>query len=120
EAPSYTASARFLTQGGRTTPNVGLANQLGVNIAAGAVDASQTPDFYVELLTSRPVLERTARANYAAPAASDSQTLAKVFGSEALAIAALRRNIVPTFGLKTGIVSFSVTAPSPDLAQQVA
>jgi uncharacterized protein involved in exopolysaccharide biosynthesis len=119
---TYTATARFMTPSGRTSTASALGSQLGLNLG-GVTDAAQNPDFYVELLTSRSVLEQTARAKYpiADSTGQTEKTLEQAYGGMDAAVAFLKSSIgTPTIAPRTGIITVSATAPSPILAQRIA
>ncbi|AHG91029.1 lipopolysaccharide biosynthesis protein [Gemmatirosa kalamazoonensis] len=122
----YTASASFTP---RTTDVMkgalsGLAAQLGVT-ATG--DPSQSPDFYADLLTSRPILAAVAESTYTLPPgdplgrAGTGVALLEAEGqTPALrlddAVKRLAKRVTVTKNAKTGVVTFSVTTRSPALS----
>jgi uncharacterized protein involved in exopolysaccharide biosynthesis len=123
---SYTASARFMPQT-RSSPQSmsGLAAQLGMTLPSS--DASQSPDFYVELARSREILERVASAPLV-PGAAPGRAITIVdayggTGSErkrtAEAVKWLSKRINASSAPKTSLVSLSVRMPSAAIALAV-
>jgi uncharacterized protein involved in exopolysaccharide biosynthesis len=119
---SFTTRATFMTQGAtRPAASNLLAAQFGINFGSGG-DPTLGPDFYADLLSSRPVLERTVRATYSVPAvdSATSRTLVQIYGGVEDAIQAVRGGISTSVSPRTGVVSLSVRSRSPALAQQIA
>jgi uncharacterized protein involved in exopolysaccharide biosynthesis len=105
----------------------GLAAQLGVSVDA---DPAQSPDFYSDLVTSRPIMSGVAQQRYDLPAGGP---LPSGTGIELLratgptpgrrlddAIRRLRNRVVVTKNTKTGLVRVAVTTRSPVLSAQMA
>lgn len=121
---SYTATASFMPQGGSSNSAAiaGLAAQLGVGVSS---DATQSPQFYVELLGSRAILEPVADAPY--HTAGKMVSLADVLHVPAGAPAQRRANVVQALrarltadqSLKTNVIKVSGTAGDPEIALQL-
>src|SRR5947208_747397 len=83
-ARTFTSKATFMTQGATrpTTTNV-LAAQFGINLGNSG-DATLSPDFYADLLVSRPILERIVRTTYSIPSGDSvvARTLVQLHGGE--------------------------------------
>jgi uncharacterized protein involved in exopolysaccharide biosynthesis len=105
-----------------------LAAQLGISADVG--EAGQSPQFYVELLSSREILRPVAESRFSVFKDGRPLTIDLVewYGlsdqprPKALeaAIRELRKRITSTPSLKTGIVSVSVVDVSPVMAQTLA
>ncbi len=128
QSRTYTSSASFVPQGsssGRFNL-AGLAAQFGM--AVNAAEPSQSPAFYADLLHSRTILRAVAetRFTFMSVHSPATTTLVERSGSgttsERLesAIKRLRRNMLVTTSRETGIVSYSVKASDPILAQAIA
>jgi uncharacterized protein involved in exopolysaccharide biosynthesis len=117
---TYTASATFMTQNGPRPAASGLAAQFGLNVT-GSGDPTLSPEFYADLVTSRPILERTVRSIYSVPAGDtmSRQTLVQYYGDENTALAQLRGGISTAIAQKTGVVSLSVRSSSPVMCRQL-
>lgn len=135
---TYTASASFMPQS--TDPSgagvAGLAAQFGV--ALPAADAGQSPQFYANFLGSRGVLGAIVEATYEFEGRtgnwfrSDSGTVRGTLidlydiGAYAYpkrrekAIKRLQEDLSVRTNRETGVVSFSVTALWPPLAERIA
>lgn len=133
QSPRYTAGASFVPQtsdGRQAGGAAALAQQFGVNL--GGERAGQSPQFYIDLLRSRAVLRRAVEARYALPVEGDGVREADLIAWYEMkaeghplppwrrAVKELRDNITTSFNRETGVVQFSVTAPHPLLAEQVA
>lgn len=122
---------RTWTSTGSFTPQVaeqgserlqGLASQFGVQL--GSQGAAQSPRFYADLLRSRELLTRVVEGRYGEEEAS----LVEVYGiqaedSAAAASAAARRlrgDLSVSTDRETGVVTFSASLPTPELAESVA
>jgi uncharacterized protein involved in exopolysaccharide biosynthesis len=124
----YSTGVLFTAKGGQTNALAGIAQQLGLSIVGD--DPTQSIDFYQDLLRTSELLRRVARHEYrvATPKGVVTGTLPFFYGIHArsrdtevdLAAAKLRPLITTTATRRTGIVGFSVAAPYPDLAQQIA
>ena len=129
---TYTSSASFQPQQPTTlgpTGLSGLAAQFGLlNVSGGG--AAESPQFYVDLLTSDEILRRAAGAEYSVPTDSGMVVgpLAKLFeveeaGIEATiveAIKILRALVDAKANQRTGVVRISVSTRWPDLSHQLA
>jgi len=126
---TYTSTTTFLPVSTRRTTNLsGLAAQLGISADAG--EAGQSPQFYVELLSSREILRPVAESQFSMrkdgrPVVVDLVAWYGLTGkprAKALeeAIRELRKRIIATPSLKTGIVALSVVDASPVIAQAIA
>src|SRR2546427_303800 len=82
----YTATTTFVPEAGRGSRVpaglAGIASQVGVTLGG---DASQSPQFYADLVQSRELMERVLLARYPAPgagaSAADSATMLKILDS---------------------------------------
>jgi uncharacterized protein involved in exopolysaccharide biosynthesis len=126
---TYTSTATFLPVSTRRASNLsGLAAQLGISSDIG--EAGQSPQFYVELLSSREILRPVAESRFGVfkdgrPVSIDLVDwygLADEPRAKAVegAIRELRKRISATPSLKTGIVSLSAVDASPLMAQTLA
>jgi len=127
---TFTSSAAFVgtssdpSRGGLS----GIAAQFGVRVPVG--DASQSPQFYVDLIRSHQVLDAVAATTFLyRNGGRDRQArLDDVFESTGKTsalrrentIAALDRNITIGIGRETGVVRISVSTPDPALSVVVA
>jgi uncharacterized protein involved in exopolysaccharide biosynthesis len=128
---SYTSTASFVPQTNRNTPGSGggLAAQLGLSMML-TTDPTQSPAFYVDLLTSHGVLDSTVATRFritrdgrAADSALTDLLHAK--GETPAqrrddATKRLRRLVRAESAPKTGVVTLSVRAKDPILARDVA
>lgn len=126
---AYSATASFVPQSRSAAGGLsGLAAQIGVAVPGG--DQTQSPDFYVDLVRSRDILQEAARSRYAVPPAGsgDSATLVALYQREEptpahredAAVRELARDVQASASANTGVVTLAVAARSPDLAQQIA
>lgn len=121
----YSASASFTPQGvdparsGLAT----VAGQLGMNIPSS--NQTQSPDFYVQLLSSRVVLEPIVRDTFAVPELSPRpltfQEIFKISGGsersrEEQAVETLRGTIGTSVARTTGIIELRVATRWPSLS----
>jgi len=125
----YTSSTAFVTQQRRGSSTLsGLAAQLGVGVGAG--DPMQSPQFYVDLASSRTLLNDLATTRYtirtdSGPRAGTLMELYPPSGPtparrrEAL-LRRLRDEVRASMTQQTGVIRVAVTAPYPDLARQLA
>ena len=128
---SYTSTTSFVPQTNRNTPSSGggLAAQLGQSMMLTS-DPTQSPAFYVDLLTSHGILDSTVMTRFRitrdSRAADSSLTeLLRAKGeTPALrrddAIKRLRRLVRADAAPKTGVVTLTVRAKDPVLARDVA
>ena len=127
---TFTTSASFAPQTRRNTAGgvAGIAAQFGFTLPS--TDPSQSPQFYVDLLTSDAILRPLVDSVYVFQTDSglvrsslvDLKPQPKV--SRALrverAMRELRKEVTASASLKTGVVTFKVTADNPELARQIA
>jgi uncharacterized protein involved in exopolysaccharide biosynthesis len=127
---SYTSSASFLVQSTSRMPgNVpGIAAQLGLSLPAS--DPGQSPAFYLEIMRSREVLDALVDTSFTfkdAKGVTVTAKLADVFRVSEAPVAlrrvltrqALNNVLKSGSSLKSGLVTFSMAAPSADLAAQM-
>jgi len=126
----YTATAGFLLQAPKVGGNVpGIAAQLGLTLPTG--DAGQSPAFYAEMIKSRGVLAALVDSTFSYR--NDRREAVTVSLADAYHIrqqaSPLRREAIikrldqSTFvrtSLKSGVVTFSIKAPAPELAPRIA
>jgi uncharacterized protein involved in exopolysaccharide biosynthesis len=127
---SFTSDAAFMPMASATNRQAlaGLAAQFGV--ALPTQEAGQSPQFYIDLLRSRPILESVATARYtvttdSGTVATDLVTLLRTRGdtpARRLAETCKRLNTMlgAVAGLRTGVVSLTVRSPYPELSQAIA
>lgn len=122
---TYTATASF--SGGAGPRIGGLAAQLGIAIPSEV--GAESPQFYVDLLTSRSILDSIVTTPIMLPTVRGRMrtTLVEFYdppGStlaerRARAIRKLRERLSATVGRQTGVVNVSVTTPNAYLSQEV-
>lgn len=125
----YTARSRFAPQSGSSdlARFGGIAAQFGLPVTGGA---AESPDFYVDLLTSGEILRDAVLHEYhfaVRPGESDSLagTWIDLLGIEGdhpearlqNGVDALRRAVSASASLKSGLVTLRTTAPWPGLAE---
>jgi uncharacterized protein involved in exopolysaccharide biosynthesis len=136
--PVYRANASFVAnsssnsklQGasGGSTGLGGLISQLGGSVGG---DPSESPNFYVELLTSRELLTRLLQSRFPNPRTEsprDSASLLTILrikksdpqAQMELAVKNMTKAIGPGLDPKTNLVWFSVDAQWPELTAQIA
>ena len=113
--------------GGLLPPRKELAAQFGVAIPVS--DPSQTPPFYVDLLKSREILGKIVDTSYTfgtpgGPVTANVVDYLWIWEQDSArrredGIWALRRHVIPTFDLKTGVVDLQVSVRYPELAFQI-
>jgi uncharacterized protein involved in exopolysaccharide biosynthesis len=124
---TYTADVAFLVQGADGGAGLaGIAAQFGVSVPTAEV----TPKLYADLLTSRLVLGGLAneRFDFTSGGRRHRGTIAELYGIEIPSAAeraervrrTLSGDVVAQTDLATGVVSYRVTAPWPELAEQIA
>lgn len=134
QPPSYTSGGSFLPQtgggGSQLGRLAGVASQFGVSVPTA--EPGQGPAFYAELFRSRALLESAATTTYSVPDpeadSARSGDLVALLGIEAPsrdravagAVDRLEEAVSVQTGPETGLVEFSVTMPSPALAEAVA
>lgn len=124
---TYTSVASFMSQSSRQSSNLsGIGSQFGINL--GGADGGQSAPFYVDLLSSRTILEPVVQSRFDSIRGPDrGKNLIEIFrigqGSqlERLSAAAqeLRSAIGTAVSPRTGVVTLQITAASPSLAQQI-
>lgn len=125
--PTFTSSFAFIVQSGRGDASriSGLAAQFGVAVAGQ--QQGQSPDFFLDVLRSRTLLESVIDSRYVSVVNGTPQqiavpTLLNVDGSNdaerrANAVLKLKERIGGSVGIKTGVVDVSVLARTPEIAQ---
>jgi uncharacterized protein involved in exopolysaccharide biosynthesis len=124
---TFSSSAAFMPQSRRAQNGVGgLAAQFGLNVGVG--EPSQSPQFYVDILKSRGILDQLAATRFPVHGApGDSATLLdqlQVQGEtpalrREAGLEELRGRVRTTITQQTGVVGVTFTAPQPALSQQV-
>ncbi len=126
----YTASARFSPQASNTNLSQlsGLAARFGFSVPGD--DATQSPDFYADLLRSDQLLRALVESTYAYVRGGDTARLSLIEiydiheatpgRSREKAVQRLGGHLTVSTDLKTGVVSFSVKATQPLLARDLA
>jgi uncharacterized protein involved in exopolysaccharide biosynthesis len=132
---SYQASASFIPHSpeGRTAPvgAAAIARQFGINVGLGE-RATQSPQFYADVLRSREVLRRTVETEYvpARPAEGGNQaaaTLMEIYEVKPegripawrMAVEKLQERLTVSVRRETGIVDVAVSDTDPVLAEQI-
>ena len=126
---TYSATVAFMPQDSRGKSNLsGLAEQFGLSVPLAG--GSQTPQFYLELLRSRPILKDVVLGSYAVRTDSGEVrgTLVDLWRVEGETMegrvdAAVRRldeSMDESASAPTGIVRFTVAAREPELSEQIA
>ena len=124
----YSTEAEFMPQGARAQSQLaGLAHQFGLSIGG---DAGDTPQFYMDLIKSRLILGEVAKKQYQMKTDSGvfSGTLIKLLGGGRLEpraqgpyIVGRMKNLVDVQSSpKTGVITLTVRAGTPDMAVQIA
>lgn len=124
----YTSSASFMPQARRSANGTGaLAAQLGLSVLSN--DATQSPSFYLDLLTSRNILGSTVVTTYqfSGERAGRQTTLVEFLRAKGPdsavrsedAVRRLRKLVKADASPKTGVVSFTVRMEDPLVARQV-
>jgi uncharacterized protein involved in exopolysaccharide biosynthesis len=125
---TYTTSAAFVPQGRRNNTNLaGLAAQFG--LAVPGADASQSPQFYADLMRSRPMLAALVDATYdvATDTGRARGTLVTILDTDGPTPALRREDGITLLGRmvsvnpqpKTAVVRFTVTSENAELSQQI-
>ncbi len=126
----YTAAGTFAPQASANSLArfSGVAAQLGLSLPSQ--QASESADFYADLLGSRHVLSQLVRTRYQRGPGSDTSSatlieLYRIHGEDSArredrAVQKLRRAIDVSVTSKTGVVSFRVTSTDPHLSMEIA
>jgi len=125
---TYSSVASIILQGGRSGSSLsGLASQFGISLPT--TDVGQSPALYLEVLRSRSVLTSVALEPYCNPcgAGRPMTPLVRIFDIREpdsvhtmdRALRMLGEMVSTDISPKTGIISLTVTARSPVLAQQI-
>ncbi|HVD60915.1 MAG TPA: hypothetical protein VNC11_08590 [Gemmatimonadaceae bacterium] len=126
----YSTEAQFMPKGGRGQSQIqGLAQQFG--IAVGGVDGMSSPNFYLDLLKSRPLLTAVAEQQYrirTANGAVRTGNLAELYGIRNVNPVVVRTRVSdrlkgqvnPSVSARTGVITVNVWAKYPELAVQIA
>lgn len=134
-SPQYVGRTRFVAETesrGRLSPGLaGLASQFGISVGQG--EGLESPDFYAELATTRPVVTAMLTSAYTVGGSANGGPVRKplldwlrVDAGKPPAVRLdeglreLRGRTRVTVDRRTGIVTLEVVMPSPDLAAQVA
>ncbi|MBA3341077.1 MAG: hypothetical protein H0T48_04510 [Gemmatimonadaceae bacterium] len=126
---SYTTVAQFMPKGGRGQSQIsGIAAQFGIPVSGG--EGSQSSQFYMDLLESRPLLSKVADERYTVQRDSTMFTgnLYQIFKvSEPRAavrrvkvVERLQAAISATTSARTGVITVTVRSSRPELSQQIA
>jgi len=128
EPRSYSTRVLFTAKGSQSGLLAGIAAQYGLSIVGS--DPSQSIEFYEDFLKSHELLSEVAKKQYHMRTEKGVKqgTLPQLYGIHAgtrdaevdLAVDVLRAHISTNATHRTGIVTYSVGAPAPDLAQQIA
>lgn len=124
----YTSSASFVPQASdKLSALSGLAAQFGVS--AGGPDPTESPAFYVDLLTTREILTTVLQATYPVTTergATQVKLIDALDVNESTpgrrmdkAIEKMTKRLQVTQKARTGVVSFSLSLKDPQLAQEV-
>ncbi len=126
----YSTEAQFMPKGGRGQSQIqGLAQQFG--IAVGGVDGMSSPNFYLDLLKSRPLLTAVANEQYRIRTTRGvvrTGTLAELYGIRNVNPDVVRTRVAdrlkgqvnPSVSARTGVITVNVWAKYPELAVQIA
>lgn len=123
---AYATSGAFVPQTHSAQSSFsGIAAQLGVDMANA--DISQSPAFYADLLNSRALLREVVLSRFPGSGEQGGRlaTLVELYGVTApttdqqieRAIRELQRALSINTSSKTGVISFTVSAPTPNLAR---
>jgi uncharacterized protein involved in exopolysaccharide biosynthesis len=134
-ARSYTSTAAFMPQGTTGAGGGGLAaaaGQFGINLRP--VEATQSPQFYAEIATSRELLARLVADTFTVSTEVDGErtlmsgTLADLRQVEAdspehrreRTLRMLSDEMISVNTTSTGMVRLAVTSPWPELSEAIA
>jgi uncharacterized protein involved in exopolysaccharide biosynthesis len=126
---TYSSVATFMPQSRRVSSALsGLASQFGVTLPTQ--DATESPQFYVDLLQSRDILRSVVGAEYefTTDTGRVKATLVELYRpseeTPALRIDAavrhLQKNIDAKISPRTSVITLEVTSPYPAVSQQIA
>jgi uncharacterized protein involved in exopolysaccharide biosynthesis len=128
----FTSEGAFAPQGRRAGLSgvLGVAAQLGVDVSAASGDGPESPQFYADMLRSRPLVSALVDRRYVVPSLTGANgatlvTLLEARGNTAVlqredAIRRLESAMQAMVLPKTGVVRFSVRTRHPELSRQVA
>ncbi len=125
----YTTEAQFMPKGARGGGQLtGIAAQFGINLNTG--DATNSPQFYVDLLETKGLLWPIAQKQYTIKTDSGSVSgdLLKLYHikpdrpvvMKVKVIEALQRQIKAVPSPKTGVITLTVVTGNPELSVQIA
>jgi uncharacterized protein involved in exopolysaccharide biosynthesis len=127
---TYTTWASFVPQAqhGSSPLGSGIAAQFGLSVGGG--DPTQSPQFYVDLLSADEILRGLVDSVYTFTTVKGpvSATLVDTFAPSREprplrveeTIRRLRDMISASASLKTSVIRFSVTTPYPEMSRQIA
>jgi uncharacterized protein involved in exopolysaccharide biosynthesis len=128
---SYAASAAFLPHTSASTGGsmASVARQFGLEVGSTA-QPGQSPEFYAQLLEGRALLRKTVESEYRVPVENGgvgSRSLIEFWQIEAHplippwreAVSRLEARLNATVDRQTGLVRVTVTAETPQLAEQI-
>lgn len=123
---TYTSSVLFTPSSHRGQGGAaGLAAQFGLAIAG--TDATESPQFYADLLQSRAILDSVVVAPVVGPEHGARTTLIQLWGKgdsplmrRYTAVQEVRKHISAAVDTKIGSVSLKATTESPTLSHQMA
>jgi uncharacterized protein involved in exopolysaccharide biosynthesis len=124
----YSTEAEFMPKGTRAQSQLAsLAQQVGLAVGG---DAGQSPQFYMDLIKSRPVLNEVGSKQYTVRTDSgtvrgDILTLFNAKGLNAaerrsFVVELLQGMIATSTAPKTGVITLTVRTTRPDLSVQIA
>ena len=126
---TFTVESSFTPQSDRMPSNLaGIAAQFGV--ALPSADASDSPDFYIELLSSRRILGETINTRYTFPTDTGevTGTLVDILGVEGetdgereqKALRAFKGMLTAELDRPSGVITFEVETSNPELSAKIA
>ena len=128
----FVAQCRFMPQASAATAGrlAGLAAQFGVNVGALGGASGESPQFYAELLNSRELLRSVVRARHVTETSSGDTlvgSLVDLYRISAIneaeredqAIDKLTKRVGVSTDLKTGLITVSSRATTPQLALSI-
>ena len=123
---TWTATASFIPQGGKTTSGLSaIASQFGIAVPGEA--AGESPSFYVDLLQSRAILGAVVDSGPVVASGDTAVRLVDYFETKGdspplrrdAAITHLAGDVSVSASPKTSVVTIEVSMHSPDLAAGV-